>query len=291
MAELSLRRDSSSRSRFDATRKPVGGVANTRLTHYCNPWLTGIGPMAQHTDEKFPFEDCKVGTMKTQNRVGFTRNELLVVVVVVVILALVLYPIIRTAREQAVSASMKSRTRGIWCAVISVNAERQPLGLPSVWPKDLGFDSSHTSTEYFRMLMSDDQTGTTNEPSGPICADLKPSIFGGGGVPVADSVSSFSSANNAWNVICVSTQTPNNELNGPGVPFLITRNVTMGHRVNGLSPLVLSEKSRLWIHRCVYLTVGGGCFDRRKEYLSLPSGRSAVLEDMGTNTVYDVMFP
>lgn len=232
--------------------------------------------------------------MRTPEQSGFTRTELIVVVIVVVILALVLYPYIRNDIEQASSTSMKGRGRGIWCAVVTANAEREPLGLPSVWPKDLGFDASRTSTEYFRMLMSDDQAGTTNGPRGPICEDLKPGIFGGGGVPGADSVSSFNSANNAWNVICVSTQTPNNELNSPGVPFLITRNVTMGHRVNALSTLTFNKTSpfkKSPLKRCVYVTVGGGCIDLRKEYLTLPSGRSAVLEGMGTNTLYDVMFP
>jgi hypothetical protein len=229
--------------------------------------------------------------MKTPKQSGFTRTELIVVVVAVVLLALVLYPIIRAESEKASITSMKGRGRGIWCLIMNTNSQRMSMGMDSIWPRDLGYNSSRTSTEYFRMLMSDDRTGTTNEPINPICEDLKPAIFGGKGVPVADSVSSFSSPNNAWNVICVSTQTPNSELNATEVPFLITRNVTMGRRVNALSPLTFNEKSPLWIHRYVYVTVGGGCFDRSKKTLTLPSGRSAVLEGMGTNTLYDVMFP
>ena len=226
--------------------------------------------------------------MKKPEQSGFTLPELIVMVVVVVFLALFLDSTVcgTSAIEQAASSAMKNKGRGIWKAVLTANAERELFGLPSVWPKDLGFDASRTSTEYFRMLIQPET----------MCENLKPGIFGGGGVPVADSVSSFSSANNAWNVICVSTQTPNNETNSLGVPFLITRNVTMGRQVNALSPLTFDKRSPFKKppfrnQRCVYVTVDGGCFDRRKEYLSLPSGWSAVLEGMGTNTVYDVMFP
>jgi Tfp pilus assembly protein PilE len=52
--------------------------------------------------------------MKTPEQSGFTRTELIVVVVAVVLLALVLYPIIRSARDQAVLTTMKSRGRAIW---------------------------------------------------------------------------------------------------------------------------------------------------------------------------------
>lgn len=136
-----------------------------------------------------------------------------------------------------------------------------------------------------------DRPGETIRPRGPICEDLNPSIIGGGGVPQAHSLSSFSSTNNAWIVICASTQTRNVEPNGWYVPFLITRNVTMGRQVNALSPVKFIKKSPLQTKRCVYVTVGGACFDWNEKYLSLPSSRSAVLEGMGTNTLYDVMFP
>lgn len=235
--------------------------------------------------------------MRTPEQSGFTRTELIVVVVVLVILGLVLYPIVRSARNQAVSTTMKNRGRAIWVNVICGDSCREPMGLQSIWPKNQGFDASRTSTEYFRALMSDcpigitDRPGETIRPHGPICEDLNPSIIGGGGVPQAHSLSSFSSTNNAWIVICASTQTQNVERNGRYVPFLITRNVTMGRQVNALSSFTFNEKSPLRIQRCTYVTVGGACFDWNEKYLSLPSGRSVVLEGMGTNTVYDVMFP
>ena len=223
--------------------------------------------------------------MKKWNEAGFTRNELIAVVGVVAILALVLYPAVHSQIDQAACTSMKSRGRGIWCCVLEANAEREPLGLSAVWAKDLGFDASKTSTEYFRLLMSDSPTGKTNEPNRSMCEDLKLSALSGAGVPCADAPSVFSSKNNAWTVICVSTQTPSE------AAFLITRNVEIGRKVNALSPLKLSDESPLRIRRCVYLTCGGACIDRREGYLNTPSGLSAVLEGMGTNTTYDVMYP
>ena len=227
--------------------------------------------------------------MNIRDREGFTRRELIVVVVSLALVALVSYPGIHASVEQAVSTSMKSNGRSIWLGVVTANEERKPFGLPAVWPKDIGFDSSRSSTEYFRMLLSDYPTGMTNEPNGPIAEDLKPSRFGGAGVPHAETMSGFTSKNNAWYVICVSTQTE--VLIGGDVPFLITRNVEIGRHVNASSSVTFTKKSPLWIRRCVYLTCGGGCFDRRKKYLGAPGDPDYVLNGMGTNTSYDVMYP
>jgi len=229
--------------------------------------------------------------MRTRNNAGFTRNELIAVVVVVTLLALVIYPAISAAIDQAASTAMKSKGRGIWTAVLSASEERRLAGEGPAWPRELGFDVSRTSTEYFRQLMSDYPTGMTNGLHGPMCEDLKPYALGGAGVPCADSVAVFTSKNNAWDVVCVGTQTSANEQNIGDVPFLITRNVTVGRHVNALSSLDFNKRSPLRIRRCVYLTYGGACIDRRKEYLNAPSGLSCVLEGLGTNATGDVMFP
>lgn len=180
---------------------------------------------------------------------------------------------------------MKSNGRGIWSSIITANAERGPFGLPSVWAKDLGFDASRTSTEYFRQLMSEDPLAKTNGGRRPICEDMRPRIFGGAGVPCADTLGAFTGKNNAWQALCVSTQTP------PNVAFLVTRNLEMGRQVNALSPLRFDKRAPLWIRRYVCLTCGGGCFDLRAKYLCTSSGVSYAFEDLGTNTAIDVMKP
>jgi len=182
------------------------------------------------THARREMERKRESTVKTRNKAAFTRNELIAVVAVVALLALVLYPAVHASIEQAISTSMKSRGRGIWTSVLSANAERRLLGpgvsmdtsyadTNDVWPRALGFDASKTSTEYFRMLMSTDSACMTNGLHGPICEDLKPSALGGAGVPCANSVSEFTSRNNAWNVVCEGMQGTNSIQSE--MPFLI----------------------------------------------------------------------
>ena len=133
--------------------------------------------------------------------------------------------------------------------------------------------------------MSEDPLAKTNGLQGPACVDIGPRSFGGAGVPCADTLGTFTGKNNAWQALCVSNQTP------PDVPFLITRNLAMGHQVNAASPVNFDKKTPLWIGRYVYQTCGGGCFDLRAKYLYKSAGISYAFESLGTNTAIDVMKP
>ena len=42
------------------------------------------------------------------------------------------------------------RGAGVWIAILSANSEREGSGKPPVWPQDLRFDHTRTSTDYFR---------------------------------------------------------------------------------------------------------------------------------------------
>jgi hypothetical protein len=229
--------------------------------------------------------------MKKRNKAGFTRTELIVVCAVLSLLVVVFYGMVwcSHAMSGVGATAMKNKGRSIWIAVVTANSEREPIGLSAVWPKELGFDASHTSTEYFRLLMSDDPAALTNGYHLPICEDLRPEFFGGScsGVPLATTNTTFTSKNNAWQALCVSTQTP------PEVAFLVTRNVEMGKRVNELSSLkfnrhALDQNLR---HRCIYVTCGGACIDMRENWINMPAGHANILEAMGTNKTYDVMYP
>ncbi|MFZ4395817.1 MAG: hypothetical protein ACOYOU_09355 [Kiritimatiellia bacterium] len=110
------------------------------------------------------------------------------------------------------------------------------------------------------------------------------------GVPHADSLAAFSSTNNAWYVVCVGTQVLAEGLSSD-VTFLVTRNVAIGRHVNALSPMKFDKRSPLRIKRCVYLTVGGACIDRKEQYMYTAEGVPVIFADMGTNTTYDVMYP
>ena len=228
--------------------------------------------------------------MRTNSEAGFTRTELIVVCVVVGIVVLVLHGMMwfTHAVSCATSTGMKNRGRSIWLDVVTASSEREPLGLSSVWPKDLGFDASRTSTEYFRLLMSGDAHTNSDGVLQPICEDLHAGHLGGEGVPCAESRETFTSTNNAWQVLCVSTQTP------AEVTFLVTRNVDVGRHVNALSSVKFNQDAP-YRHdrdrRCVYVTCGGGCYDVRERYLHAPSGFSKLFGSMGTNSTYDVMRP
>jgi len=64
----------------------------------------------------------------------------------------------------------------------------------------------------------------------------------------------------------------------------------MGRHVNVHSPLKFNYEAP-YLHkstrRCIYVTLGGACLDRTEKRLT----DSGMLEEMGTNTTYDVMQP
>ena len=216
--------------------------------------------------------------MKTRCHSGFTRNELIIVFGVVVLIALALFPLIRSGVESAVATNMKSRSRGVWIAVVSANSERAPAGLKSVWPKELGFDASRTSTEYFRWLMSDSNGVIAADAQDQVCSDLKPDMLGGAGVPVAVSATAFSRANNAWNVLCVGEETRSD------APLFVSRNVDWGRQASTSTPVSLTDEMPFRHRRLVWTTRGGGIFDARIKYLPM------LREAIGTN-VLEVMRP
>ena len=236
--------------------------------------------------------------MYSRGEKGFTRYELIAVGAVVTILVLALYPAIMRAAHVSGSVIARIKARQIWAQVIGANAEREPWGLPPVWPRDLGFDATRTSTEYFRLLMSDDPAAASNGVHRPICEGLQPMWFGcrNSGIPCADSIAHFTSANNAWQVICVGAETSTEK-----TAFLVTRNVDMGAHVNKRTTLKLNNKSSFSTPAYetpngVFITCGGACFDLPEKYLNCglqgsPSYGTGLLNGLDTNITYDVMQP
>ena len=213
-------------------------------------------------------------------RSGLTMIEAIVILVVMLVLASAFDLFFDSSSIDAAKATMmKNRGRGIWVAVVSANAEREASGTNDVWPKDLGFDKSRTSTEYFRLLMSDTNGCTTTNQSQQVASDLRTDMLGGVGVPYAASPGSFTKANNAWAALCVGDDTPSEE------PFLVTRNVDIGRVASASSAITLKEAKPFGRERAVWVTRGGGIFDTRTKFLtnSLHFGFS--------NATYDVMYP
>ena len=178
--------------------------------------------------------------------------------------------------------SIKNRGRGIWIAVVSANSERETLVNGLVWPKELGFDHRHTSTEYFRWLKSDTPGHIATNAADQYVSDLSANLLGMDyrGIPTASSAATFSSSNNAWIVICVSNDSPSD------VPFLITRNVFLGQTACATSTITRVKSAfHPQLDYVIWVTRGGGCFLADFKYLT-----PAMLFPH-TNETYDVMYP
>lgn len=175
---------------------------------------------------------------------------------------------------------LKSNGRGIWTAIISANAERDPKIFKPFWPKDQGFNQTRSSTEYFRMLMTTGAGQTATNSAYELFSDLPPGALAGHGVPRAKTIATFSSNNNAWIVICVSNETP------AETAFLISRNVDLGKQVSCTSKVTFVRSPIIQPRNCVsWITIDGGCFDARPEDVTA----ARLFPD--TNETYDVMYP
>lgn len=219
-------------------------------------------------------------------RKGFTLVEMLVVIMIIAILAAALFPAISAAIAQAKSTAMKNKGRGIWTAVLSANAEREPLGMGNVWPGPQMVAGSPptavvptTSTDYFKYLLGCGlgSGGQANSTLGnAICEDLKvPSLAGAGVNPASDPVS-FVAVNNAW-CACPSNYGTNPVSEDA---FICTRNIDFeptaasGATVPSTSKSILMEASNpllgtFSLNRGIYVTYGGACVDRRAKYMPI----------------------
>ena len=210
---------------------------------------------------------------------GLTLVEVLVIVVVVFIVIAAFFPVITSAMNAPFRTSMRNRGRGIWTAIVSANAEREALGMTSVWPRVQGFDRSKTSTEYFRFLMSDTKGCMTTDVNQRIAPDIRPGLLSGDGVPCALSTAQLTKTNNGWSVACVGDDT------SPESPFLITRNVGVGVRANHTTVPKLTNILPFKKERAIWVTCGGACLNARPIYLT------AERLFPGTNETFDVMYP
>jgi hypothetical protein len=197
-------------------------------------------------------------------------------------------PLTFTGIEQARATSMKGRGRGIWAAVLSGSFEREEKGLPALWPQELGFTGTESSTDYFRRLMSDETGKIAEDAAIWLASDLNYEMPGGPGLRKATSAAAFAAENNAWQVVCVDSNTPSD------VPFLISRNVDFGDWLTPTSHPRFIRSSPLNLRRVVWVTCGGAIIDARfknfrTETLFLPRG--GWQDPTATSMVYRIMRP
>lgn len=154
------------------------------------------------------------------------------------------------------TTTAQKQARALWLAVAAANSEREPLEQKLLWPKELGFNNTRTSTAYFQFLMSSSDVDTHPGPQetakfqgDQIVPDLNPRILGGQGLQTATSAAAFNADANAWIVVCISNNVP------PDTPFLISRNVSLGNTLSAASVTerresALNEKQNVtWVTR------------------------------------------
>ncbi len=183
---------------------------------------------------------------------------------------------------------MKSRNRGIWVSLVAASDERASAGLPPLWPRDLGFTGSESSTAYFRRLLSNEAGRAVEWLEDQIAPDLKPFYLNGPGLPKAASAEAFGPENHAWQVVCIGEDAP------VGVPFLISRNVDFGDTLTPTSQVRFIRSGPLRLRRVVWLTRGGGTFDAPFRVFEPAMLFRDIYDDSdpaATSAVYRVMRP
>jgi hypothetical protein len=97
---------------------------------------------------------------------GFSVAELLAVIAVLGLLVAVLFPAMAHKIMAADMTPFAVRAKEIFMAIAVANMEREPLGLPPVWPADGGAFDFTNSTDYFRVLCDEEIFGGRDERSG-----------------------------------------------------------------------------------------------------------------------------
>jgi len=207
---------------------------------------------------------------------AFTLVEMLVVIMIISLLAAALFPAIQAAIDSAKATAAKNKGRGIWIGIVSANAEREPLGLGLLWPgSNNGLqwpvggttNLANNPAFYFSALMACDGNGTpASDMSLRITSDLNPSMLGGLDWGArADGTFPADGTALAWNMLNVSDSAPSEDA------FLFSRNINFGAKGSASTSntiATLSGNVSISKTRGMIVTRGGGCFDRKKLYLT-----------------------
>jgi len=166
--------------------------------------------------------------MRVTDGRGFTAVELAAVTFVVMLLALVLLPAIASKMIAVDITPAGVRGRDIFVAITGANTEREPLGLPPLWPADrlptiderpdeTAMVTCSNSTDYFRWLYDEQRRG--DEEWRPLTTGFDYSKLAGAGVPVCVS-GPLTAENNMWTIAMNVTEETSDM-----VPLLVTRNI------------------------------------------------------------------
>jgi hypothetical protein len=210
---------------------------------------------------------------------NFNLASLAVIVVLLGLLVAVLFPAVSASTIMTDNATaVGTRGKDIYVAITAANTEREPLGLPSVWPKsnpptnnvvDISQMNFTNSTDYFYALYDGEYVGT--EYHNPYVRGFDYSKLAGGGVKPHAGSGRLKPANNMW-TIANNVRDTMEEI----VPILVTRNLAAESLVTDLE--VVSNRHLLFDQEwktpfgqkyIVIVRKGGGIFTIRGKYASL----------------------
>ena len=155
--------------------------------------------------------------MNMPSRSGFSMIELIVVILTIVSLSAVLIPARKNSQCLDNARAIAIRGRDIYVAIVRANTEREPLGLPTVWPADRGEFDFPNSTEYFRYLYDEEHAET--ETWNPLLSGFDYSKLSGAGVPHCEG-KRLTADCNMWTI----AKNMRDDMDD-AVPLLITRNI------------------------------------------------------------------
>lgn len=212
---------------------------------------------------------------------SFNIVSLVVIVVLLGALTFALYPVLTSCRIIAHPVAIGSRGRDIYVAITGANAEREPLGLGSVWPRDSPLSTNtvekvaisdmtfSNSTDYFWKLYDGDNLGT--EAHSPYIAGFDFSKLAGAGVPVYSGSGQLRPENNMWTI----ASNVRDEMVDI-IPILVTRNLAAESLARDVTDSMLERrlyfddywKTPFEERSAVIIRKGGSVFKIRPKNLS-----------------------
>ena len=165
--------------------------------------------------------------MRINSRCGFNVIGLAVMTAVVMLFVLALIPAMSSGVWSANVSAVGCRGRDIYVSIVGANSEREPFGLPPVWPsggvpltngvEDIAAVVFSNSTDYFNYLYDGKNVGTDHWR--PFVSGFDFTRLAGAGVSACIS-GKLEPENNMW-TIAMNVRDDMADI----VPILITRNI------------------------------------------------------------------
>jgi hypothetical protein len=179
-----------------------------------------------------------------------------------VLLFFALWPAVTGYHVTPAIVPVMTRGREIHLAIMNANKDREPLGLPPLWPRTCGSYTNHpgdisskifmTSSDYFYVLYDGLNVGASNHQ--PYVIGFDYSKLAGAGVPAKVGAGRLTADNNMW-LIAANVTPDDSEL----IPLLVTRNVDVKEIERAINYGITTNdfKTRIFLGKGGYKTPFG----------------------------------